>query len=101
MRTYDTTKDKRWRKEKRSLTVSSEAHNMYKKEIQSRKKQGIGQAIAEMALELEPEESTTRNHKTIQFRIDEKTWKALKDKAKKENTSISRLIERTLWYRSE
>lgn len=87
---------------KRSITVGKEAYKEYKKETKkARLAYGIGQSLAEQALELEPEETGTKNKTCIQFRVDDKTWYKLQEKAKKENTSISRLIERILILRSD
>lgn len=89
-------------KKKRTVMLGEKAYNQMRKEIERHWNQCIGQSIAELAIELTPDEETEyRAKRPVQIKIEEETWNKLKEKAMKEGTSISRIYERTLWERAD
>lgn len=88
-------------KRKRSIMLGEAAYKQFRKEVTEHWGQCIGQSLAELVLELEPDDEIRYNKRVVETRIDNETWEKLKQKAAAEGTSISRLYERVLQERAE
>lgn len=88
-------------KRKRSIMLGEAAYKQFRKEVTEHWGQCIGQSLAELVLELEPDDEIRYNKRVVETRIDNETWEKLKKKAATEGTSISRLYERVLQERAE
>lgn len=88
---------------KMGLTIEKSAHKIWKKEMEKRQKKnkwnkGLGQLVAELALEIDEETIIERERrKQISIGINKETKKQLQEKAKKIGTSVSHLFEVALW----
>lgn len=86
---------------RKNVYVGDTALKQYRKEIRNHWKEGFGETIAQAALLLEEEKEPITKRNILCIRVQPETWEKLKKKAIEENTTISKLYERTLWERSE